>query len=151
MELVLKILETLDITLLAVLQMGLVVALAVILSVTLVRPVLATFRERENLSVKPLEEAKRLVGDAATKTRQYEDSLRKAAAEALARKRARMEESARAERKEIEIVLEDTNRQIDTMKGQITAEKEAAARALRIEVAGLSREIAGKILGRRVT
>src|SRR3990172_4193775 len=88
MELVLKIFETLDITLFAVLQMGLVVVLAIVLSVTLVRPVLATFRERENLSVTPLEEAKRLVADADAKNRQYDDSLRKAAAEALARKRA---------------------------------------------------------------
>lgn len=150
MELVLKIFETLDITLLAVLQMGLVVVLAVILSVTLVRPVLATFRERENLSVTPLEEARQLVADADAKNRQYDDSLRKAAAEALARKRAGMEEAARGERKKIETALEETNRQIEAMKEQIRMEKEEAARTLRGEVSRLSRGIAEKVLGRTV-
>ncbi|HSL99086.1 MAG TPA: hypothetical protein VK944_03030 [Candidatus Limnocylindria bacterium] len=150
MELVLKIFETLDITLLAVLQMGLVVFLAFVLSVTLIRPVLATFQERENLSVRPLEEAKQLIADADAKTREYDESRRKAAAEILARKRARLEEASRAERKGIEAVMEETNRQIDKMKGQILAEKEEAARVLRTEVSHLSQEIAEKILGRRV-
>ena len=150
MELVLKIFETLDITMLAVLQMGLVVLLAIILSVTLVRPVLATFQERENLSVKPLEEAKRLVAEVDAMTRQYEESQRKALAEALARKRGRMEESSRAERKGIESVMEETNRQIDTMRKQIASEKETAAQALRSEVSRLSQEIAEKVLGRSV-
>lgn len=150
MELVLKIFETLDITLFAVLQMGLVVLLAIILSVTLIRPVLATFQERENLSVKPLEEAKLLVDEADAKTRQYEESQRKALAEALAGKRARLEESSRAERKGIESAMEETNRQIDTMKEQIASEKETAAQALRSEVSRLSQEIAEKVLGRSV-
>ena len=46
--------------------------------------------------------------------------------------------------------MEETNRQIDKMKGQILAEKEEAARVLRTEVSHLSQEIAEKILGRRV-
>ena len=95
------------------------------------RPVLATFQERENLSVLPLEEAKRLVADAEAKTRQYDESRRKAAAESLARKRARLEEASRAERKGIESVIEETNRQIDKMKGEIVAEKDDVARVLR--------------------
>ena len=150
MELVLKIFQTLDITLLAVLQMGLVIVLSFILSLTLIRPVLATFQERENLSVKPLEDAKLLVAEADAKTRQYEESQRNALAEALARKRARMEESSRAERKGIESVMEETNRQIDTMREQIASEKETAAQVLRSEVSRLSQEIAEKVLGRSV-
>ncbi|HBX42460.1 MAG TPA: hypothetical protein DEH27_00990 [Deltaproteobacteria bacterium] len=150
MELVLKIFETLDITLIAVLQMGLVITLTVILSLTLIRPVLATFQERENLSVKPLEESKRLIADAEAKTQQFDESQRKAAAEALARKRARMEETSRAERKGIESVQEETGQQITEMRGQIATEKETAARALRAEVSRLSREIAEKVLGRQL-
>ncbi|HEU5361128.1 MAG TPA: ATP synthase F0 subunit B [Candidatus Deferrimicrobiaceae bacterium] len=150
MELVLKIFQTLDITLIAVFQMGLVVGLAIILSVTLVRPVLTTFQERENRSVKPLEESKRLLADAEARTRQHDESLRKAAAEALARKRARMEEASRAERKGIEAVVEETNRKINAMKEQIEAEKETSAQVLRSEVARLSQAIAEKVLGRRV-
>ncbi|MDH3237530.1 MAG: hypothetical protein OEM47_03220, partial [Deltaproteobacteria bacterium] len=84
------------------------------------------------------------------KTRQYDESRRKAAAEGLARKRARLEEASRAERKGIETVMEETNRQIDKMKGEIVAEKEDAARVLRGQVSRLSQEIAEKILGRRV-
>lgn len=151
MELVLKIFQTLDITLLAVLQMGLVVFLTFVLSVTLIRPVLATFQERESLSVRPLEEAKQLIADFDAKTREYDESRRKAVAEAVARKRARLEEASRKERKRIEGVMEETSRQIDKMKGQILAEKEDAARALRAEVSRFSQEIAGKVLGRRVS
>jgi F-type H+-transporting ATPase subunit b len=150
MELVLKIFQTLDITLLAVLQMGLVVFLTFVLSVTLIRPVLATFQERERLSVRPLEEAKQLIADFDAKTREYDESRRKAVAETVARKRARLEEASRVERKRIEGVMEETSRQIDKMKGQILAEKEDAARVLRAEVSRLSQEIAGKVLGRRV-
>lgn len=150
MELVLKIFQTLDITLFAVLQMGLVIVLTFILSLTLIRPILATFQERENLSVRPLEEAKHLVAEADAKTREYEESQRKALAEALARKRARMEASSRAERKRIESVMEETNRQIDTMREEIASEKETAAQVLRSEVARLSQEIAEKVLGRSV-
>jgi F-type H+-transporting ATPase subunit b len=150
MELVLKIFQTLDITLLAVLQMGLVVFLTFVLSVTLIRPVLATFQERESLSVRPLEEAKQLIADFDAKTREYDESRRKAVAETVARKRARLEEASRVERKRIEGVMEETSRQIEKMKGQILAEKEDAARVLRAEVSRLSQEIAGKVLGRRV-
>lgn len=151
MELVLKIFQTLDITLIAVLQMGLVVFLTFVLSVTLIRPVLATFQERESLSVRPLEEAKQLISDVDARTREYDESRRKAVAETVARKRARLEEASRAERKRIEGVMEETSRQIDKMKGQILAEKEDAARVLRAEVSRLSQEIAGKVLGRRVS
>ena len=151
MELVLKIFQTLDITLLAVLQMGVLVFLTFVLSVTLIRPVLATFQERENLSVGPLEEAKQLIADVDARTREYDESRRKAVAETVARKRARLEEASRAERKRIEGVMEETSHQIDKMKGQILAEKEDAARVLRAEVSRLSQEIAGKVLGRRVS
>lgn len=151
MELVLKIFQTLDITLLAVLQMGMLVFLTFVLSVTLIRPVLATFQERENLSVGPLEEAKQLIADVDARTREYDESRRKAVAETVARKRARLEEASRAERKRIEGVMEETGHQIDKMKGQILAEKEDAARVLRAEVSRLSQEIAGKVLGRRVS
>jgi len=151
MELVLKIFQTLDITLLAVLQMGVLVFLTFVLSVTLIRPVLATFQERENLSVGPLEEAKQLIADVDARTREYDESRRKAVAEVVARKRARLDEASRAERKRIEGVMEETGHQIDKMKGQILAEKEDAARVLRAEVSRLSQEIAGKVLGRRLS
>jgi len=151
MDLVLKIFQTLDITLLAVLQMGVLVFLTLVLSVTLIRPVLATFQERENLSVGPLEEAKQLIADVDARTREYDESRRKAVAEVVARKRARLDEASRAERKRIEGVMEETGHQIDKMKGQILAEKEDAARVLRAEVSRLSQEIAGKVLGRRLS
>jgi F0F1-type ATP synthase membrane subunit b/b' len=61
-----------------------------------------------------------------------------------------MEETSRAERKGIESVLEETNRKIDAMRGQIAAERETAARVLRDEVSRLSRDIAGKVLGRPI-
>jgi F-type H+-transporting ATPase subunit b len=150
MELVGKIFDTLGISQLALLQMVLVVVLVFLLSVTLIRPILATFQERENRSVAPLEESRKLLADAERKSALYEESLRKAAIEALAGKRGKMEEAGRLERKRIEAVLEESNRHVEEMKARIGAEKSDAAKTLRAEVARLSVEIAGKVLGRPV-
>ncbi len=150
MELVGKIFETLGITQLAFLQMALVVALVFILSATLIRPILATFQERENRAVKPAEESRLLLATAESRTQQYEESLRKAAAEALAAKRKKMEAAGRTERKRIEAVVEESNRHVEEMKVRIDAEKVEAGKVLRAEVSHLSREIAGKVLGRPV-
>ena len=150
MELVGKIFETLGISQLALLQMLLVVVLVALLSVTLVRPILATFQERENRSVAPVEESRRLQAEAERKAALYEESLRKAAVEALAGKRGKMEEAGRLERKRIEAVLEESNRHVEEMRARIGAEKNDAAKTLRAEVARLSVEIAGKVLGRPV-
>jgi len=150
MELVGKIFETLGISQLALLQMVLVVALVSILSVTMVRPILSTFQERRNRSVKPVEESKAILEEAEALTTRYEESLRKAAVEALAAKRKKMEEAGRLERKRVEAVLEESNRHVEDMKIRIVSEKNDAAKELRAEVSRLSVEIAGKVLGRAV-
>ncbi len=150
MELVTKIFEVLGITQLVFLQMALVVVLAVIMSVTLIKPVLATFQERENLSTKPVEEARRILAEAETRGKEYDEGLRKGAAEAIARKRARIEEAARAERKAIEAVVEESNREVESMKAKIAGEKAAASGTLRSEVTRLAAEISEKVLGMRV-
>jgi F-type H+-transporting ATPase subunit b len=150
MELVSKIFETLEISQLALLQLGLVIALAFLLSTLLIRPILRTFEERENLSVKPVEESHRLLSEADEKARNYDEALRKGAAEALARKRRVMEEASRAERMQVDAVVEETNRKVEELKGRVAAEKDAAAALLRAEVSKLSAEIARKVLGRQV-
>ena len=150
MELVGKIFQTLEISQLAFLQMALLVVLVFILSATLIRPILATFQERERRTTHPIEESKALLTDAEAKTARYEESLKKASAEALAAKRRKMEESGRSERKRIEGVQDESNRRVEEMKVQIDAEKEEAAKALRSEVSRLSVEIAAKVLGRPI-
>jgi F-type H+-transporting ATPase subunit b len=150
MELVSKIFETLEISQLALLQLGLVIALAFLLSTLLIRPILRTFEERENLSVKPVEESHRLLSEADEKARKYDEALRKGAVEALARKRRVMEEASRTERKQVDAVVEETNRKVEELKGRVAAEKDAAAALLRAEVSMLSVEIARKVLGRQV-
>ena len=150
MELVSKIFETLEITQLALLQLGLVVVLAFLLSSLLIRPILRTFEERENLSVKPIEESRRILSEADEKARNYDEALRKGAAEALARKRRVMEETSRAGRRQVEAVVEETNRKVEGLKVRISAEKESAAAFLCDQVSQLSTEIARKVLGRPV-
>ncbi len=150
MDLVSKIFETLEISQIALLQLGLVIVLAFLLSTLLIKPILRTFEERENLSVKPVEESRRILSDAEEKSRGYDEALRKGAAEALARKRRSMEDSSRAGRKQVEAVVEETNRKVEELKGRIASEKESAAALLRAEVSQLSAEIARKVLGRPV-
>jgi F-type H+-transporting ATPase subunit b len=150
MELVGKIFETLDINQLTLLQLGMVIVLAFLLSRHLIQPILKTFEERENLSLKPVEESRRLLSEAEEKSRRYDEALRKGAIDALARKRAGMEEASRTERKRIDSVVEETGREVDTLKVKITAEKKTASDDLRKQISLLSREIAEKVLGRRV-
>jgi F0F1-type ATP synthase membrane subunit b/b' len=61
-----------------------------------------------------------------------------------------MEEASRAERKQVDAVVEETNRKVEELKGRIAVEKDAAAALLRAEVSKLSAEIARKVLGRQV-
>ena len=150
MELVSKIFETLEINQVALLQMGLVVLLAFLLSSLLIRPVLRTFEERENLSVKPVEESRRLLAEAEEMARQYDDSLRKSAIDAIARKRRAMEEATREERKTVEAALGEANRKVEELTERIAGEKDNALAVLRQEAGRLSAEIAEKVLGRRV-
>ncbi len=150
MELVGKIFETLEINQLTLLQLGMVIVLAFLLSRLLIQPILRTFEERENLSLKPVEESRRMLAQAEETSRRYDESLRKGAIDALVRKRGAMEDVSRAERKRVEAVVEETNRELEGMKGKILSEKEAVSASLRAEVSLLSREIAEKVLGRRV-
>lgn len=150
MELVSKIFQTLEISQLAFLQMALVLVLVFILSMTLIRPILSTFNERERRTTGPMEESRALLADAEARTALYEESLRNAAAESLAGKRRKMEESGRTERKRIEEMMEESNRQVEDMKARIATEREETASALRAEVPRLAVEIAAKVLGRPV-
>jgi len=147
MELVGKIFETLDINQVALLQLGLVVVLAFLLSTLLIRPILRIFEERENLSVKPVEESRRLLAEAEEKARQYDESLRAGSVEALARKRKVMEDAVRSERKLVEAALAESNRKVEQLTGEIAREKETSLAYLRQQVSALSAEIAAKVLG----
>ena len=61
-----------------------------------------------------------------------------------------MEETSRAGRRQVEAAVEETNRNVEELKGRIAAEKESAAALLRAQVSQLSTEIARKVLGRPV-
>lgn len=150
MELVAKIFETLEINQLALVQFALVVVLAFVLSATLIKPILAVFQERDNRTVKPVDEAKKMLASAESANANYIETLRKTSVEALARKRRAMDEAGKAERKTLEGVLEESNQKIEAMKAGIAAEKEAASTQLRSDVARLSVEIAEKVLGRQM-
>jgi F-type H+-transporting ATPase subunit b len=150
MELVLKIFETMGITPLLGIQMGITVVLAFLLSALLIRPVLRVFQEREDRTTKPMEESRTLLARSEEKTREYEEALRRATSESITRKRAKIDEASRDERKKIEAQIEESNRKIEEMKSRIEAEKAAASETLREEVRRLSIGIAEKVLGRRL-
>jgi F0F1-type ATP synthase membrane subunit b/b' len=61
-----------------------------------------------------------------------------------------MDESSRAGRRQVEAVVEESNRKVDELKVRIAAEKESAAALLRAQVSQLSADIARKVLGRPV-
>ncbi|MCL2103095.1 MAG: hypothetical protein FWH25_03560 [Syntrophorhabdaceae bacterium] len=150
MELVSKIFETLEISRLALVQFGVVIFLAFLLTILLIRPLLRLFAERDNLTMKPLKEARSLLDEADEKSHRYDEELLKTGHEALARKRAAAEEVSRSERRRIEAAAEESNKKLEEIKRGIRAEKEAVAASLKSEVAQLSMRIAEKVLGREV-
>ena len=150
MELVGKIFETLEISQLALVQLGIVIVLAFLLSAILIRPLLRMFEERDNLTVKPLEESRLMIAETQEKSRRYDEELNKSYMEALARKRASMEEVSRSEKKRIEEEAAESGKKLDDIKNGILAEKKAVSASLRAEVDQLSRQIAEKVLGRQV-
>lgn len=150
MDLVAKILGTLEINELAIVMMGLVIVLTAVLSKFLINPLIDTIESRESLSFGTLDESKALLAEAESRVRSYDETLNKGIVDALMAKRAKIEESGRIERRKIESVSQECVAEVESVRGKIASEKEAVGKVLRDEVSRLSVEIAGKVLGRVV-
>lgn len=150
MDLVAKILGTLEINELALVMSGLVIVLTAVLSRFLINPLVDTIESRESLSSGTLDESKALLAEAESRVRSYDETLNKGIVDALMAKRAKIEESSRIERRKIESVAQECAAEVESVRGKIASEKEAVGKVLRDEVSRLSVEIAGKVLGRVV-
>jgi len=150
-EMIGKILEVLEINSLVFLQMAIVLLLTYITGKYLITPILRTFRERENRTTVPMEEAKDMVEKAETLAMEYSDRLREANRESLDRKRKRLEEVQRGERRVIEEAHHQAEEKIIAMKKKIEGEKEEALKMLKEKSREIAEEIAETILGRSLS
>lgn len=151
MEMITKILEVLEINSLVFLQMAIVLLLTYISGKYLIRPVLRTLKERENRTTVPMEEAKEIVEKAETLAIKYSDRLREANRESLNRKRKRLDEVQRSERRVIEGSHHEAEEKINGMKEKIEREKDEALKMLTQQSREIANEIAETILGRSLS
>lgn len=150
MEMISKILEVLEINSFVFLQMALVISLSYLTGRFLIHPILKTFQERENRTTLPMEQAREMLTSAEEKSNEYEERLKGASLEAVTRKRARIEEVVRAERKVVEEARHESERSIEEVKGNILAEKEDALKVLREQSEAIAKAIVEKILERGI-
>lgn len=148
MEMISKILEVLEINSFVFLQMAIVIILSILTGKFLIKPILRTFEEREKRTTEPMEQAKEMVEKAEYLSSEYERKLKEARQEALARKRTRVEETAKTERLIIDEAGVEAEKKIEELGERIAREKEEALSSLREETKSIAREIAEKILGR---
>ncbi len=151
MEMVTKILEVLEINRLVFLQMGIVFLLTIITGKMLIQPILRTFKERENRTTVPMKKAEEMVEKTESLARNYEERLRAAQRDSLARKRGKIEEITRGEKRLIEESYNETEAKILELKEEIDEEKQKALELLRKQSKLIAGEIAEKILGRKVS
>ena len=139
-----------DLNLTLIIQLFIVLTLVVILSQIVFKPFLATLQERKDRVKRSEEQARDLQHRAEEQMERYRESIAAAHAQgATIRDRIRKESLA----KEMEILkkaMEEANRIIQDIKVRIADEMEAARAGLQSRAKDLSREIAGRILGRSI-
>ena len=137
-----------DLNYTVIIQLFIVLSLVVILSQIVFKPFLTMLQERKDRVKRAEEQAIDLQHRAEELMERYRDSIAAAHAQgATIRDRIRKESLA----KEMEILqkaMEESNRMIQEIKARITDEMEAARVGLQSRAQNLSREIAGRILGR---
>lgn len=122
-----------------------------ILNEFLFKPVFKVLEEREKKTTGTVEEADKIDGDAAQGTEEYEKSMKDAALKGHEKRNAIRQEGVEKERE----ILEDTRKEVAAELGKLREdlgkEKDKALVELKTATAEISKEIAGKIIGRALS
>ncbi|MFQ5587134.1 MAG: hypothetical protein ACE5GF_10010 [Thermodesulfobacteriota bacterium] len=121
-----------------------------ILNRLLYAPLRKVLQEREKNIEGTLQDAEAIESDLQGKLEEYDKRIQEAKAKAQEERARIRQEGVDKEREIIEEVRRTTAQEMERMKGEISKGAQDALAQLKEESSGLSREIAEKILGRRV-
>jgi F-type H+-transporting ATPase subunit b len=131
-----------------IIQLAIVLGLMVLLSQVVFKPFLAIVQERKDRVTDGEKKARSLQQQTEELMKQYRDRMTAAQIQgAMIREGIRKESLAR-ETETLQKATEEANRRIQGMKKEIAEETETTRSKLQSQAQTLSREIAGRILGR---
>lgn len=131
-------------------QMGLFLALMLILNVFVFRPMAALLEEREKRIKDPGADAKGMEAEVERMRLQYDATLNDAKLKAIEERNRLRKEGADREQEIVKGAYKASEETLSEVKGRIEKELGAAREALRKEAASLSSNVAEKLLGRAV-
>lgn len=131
-------------------QMGLFLALMLILNRFVFRPMAALLAEREKRIKDPGADAKGMEAEVEKMRLKYEATLNDAKMKAIEERNRLRKEGTDREQELVKAAYKVSEETISDVKGRIEKELSAARATLRIEAASLSASVAEKLMGRAV-
>ncbi len=139
-----------DVDLTLPMQMGIVLVFYVVLRLTLFGPILRILSEREERVAVAKREADDFENRAATQAGVYEVRLKEARARALKERDAMRADGAAREREIVGAARADAQLRVEAMRKTIVGQVDAARATLARDERALAREVAERLLGRRI-
>jgi len=130
--------------------LALFLALIPVLNTLVFRPVLAVLDEREKRIAGARARAAEVAGEAAALLAQHDAAVREAREAAQAERARSIDEARRAQQSAVNEAREVAEREITGARGQVAAAVGSARAQLRAEAESLAREVAERLLGRRL-
>jgi F-type H+-transporting ATPase subunit b len=131
-------------------QVVIFVVLWLILSRLLFRPYLGILQERENRTSGTLHESDDLDREGARLKFQYEEKIAEAQSSGAAAKEAILQQARQEREKILSEARQEATLNLEAVRAEVQRRLEQERRLAAAEVDGLAREMANKILGRRL-
>ncbi len=116
----------------------------------LLRPLVRVIEERERRTEGALDRMDSLLGEAAELRQTLEVRLDTAREEAQAQRAGQLQQVEEDERRELTEAREHAERRLQEARVSIAAQVESARESLRAEADGLARDLASRVLGRKL-
>jgi F-type H+-transporting ATPase subunit b len=139
-----------DVDLTLPIQMGIFLVFYVVLRLTLFGPILRILSEREERVARAKHDAEEFENRAATQAGVYEVRLKEARARAQKERDAMRAEGATREREIVGAARAEAMKHVEAMNRTIVSQVKAARDALARDEHALAREVAERLLGRRI-
>jgi F-type H+-transporting ATPase subunit b len=139
-----------DLNITVILQLAIVLILMVSLSSLVFKPFLRVVGERKDWIQGAEKKARDLQQRSEELMERYRDSLSAAQAQGASIREEIRKEGLTQETEILQKAMEEANRFLEGIKGKIQEESQTARARLRLQARNLSRELAGKMLGRSI-
>jgi F-type H+-transporting ATPase subunit b len=139
-----------DLNFTVIFQLAIVLILMVALSNLVFKPFLRVVQERKDWIEGAEKKARELRQRSEELMERYQDSMSAAQAQGASIREEVRKEGLSREAEILQKAMEEANQFLEEMKGKIQEESENARAGLRLQAQTLSREMAGKMLGRTI-